>query len=128
MIGDTLQNFNVTWVEWLGGRDGVGHVRTCVGTVEHIGRRTILIRRPRGGLVVKRLSRDTMDAGRLSARATPDSRNELRAWLDDDEDADLAMKARFEAAKVRHAAEDAANAARRAARAASEANPDEIPF
>ena len=128
MIGDTLQDFHITWVEWLGGRDGHGHVRTCVGTVEHVGRRTILIRRPRGGLVVKRMTMAIMDAGRLSARAVPDGYNELRRWWEHDEDADLAMRARFAGAKVRRATEEAARAAQQAAWAASAADSDEIPF
>ena len=128
MIGDTLQGFHITWVEWLGGRDGHGHVRTCIGTVEHVGRRTILIRRPRGGLVVKRMTTATMDAGRLSARAVPDGYNELRRWWEHDEDADLAMRARFAAAKVQHAAEQATNATRHAAWVASAADSDDVPF
>ena len=126
MIGDTLEGFHISWVDWLGGRDGVGHVRTCIGTVEHVGRRTILIRRPRGGLVVKRMTMATMDAGRLSARAVPDGYNELRRWWEHDEDEDRAMKARFAAAKVRRSAEEAASAARQAARVATD--DDEVPF
>lgn len=125
MIGDTLEGFHISWVDWLGGRDGVGHVRTCIGTVEHVGRRTILIRRPRGGLV-KRMTMATMDAGRLSARAVPDGYNELRRWWEHDEDEDRAMKARFAAAKVRRSAEEAASAARQAARVATD--DDEVPF
>ena len=127
MVGDTLQGCHITWVDWLGGRDGHGHVRTCVGVVEHIGRRTILIRRPRGGLVVKRMAMATMDAGRLSACAVQRGYNELRTWWEQDEEADRAMTARFADAKVRHAAENAANAARHAAWVAA-ADSDDVPF
>lgn len=129
MIGDTLDGFHLTWHEWMGGRDGSGRVRSCVGTCEHIGRRTVLIRRPRGGLVVRRISRDIIENGRVIATPTGTGRNVLRDWLEQDDAADRVRAAQVAEGRTRRAAQVAAHAAEQTARAAAYADdPDAIPF
>lgn len=112
MIGDTFSG-QIYWHDWLGGRDGGGHPRSCTGTVEHVGTGWVLIRRPRGGLRLKRLSRATLDGGRLCASSDV-TNNIFRAWLEHDEEARYAKRARFAAAKVRHESDRAADSAHRA--------------
>ncbi len=109
MVGDTFSG-RIHWHDWLGGRDGGGHPRSCTGIVEHVSIGWVLIRRPRGGLRLKRLSRNTLDGGRLCA-SNDATNNIFRAWLADDEDARCAKRDRFVAAKLRHEADDAAHRA-----------------
>ena len=130
MIGDRLASVQIEWRDWVGGRSGTNAPRTCIGTVEHVGQGWVLIRRPRGGLRLKRLAHETVLCGRISARREPGGENLLLAWLADDEAHKGARRELFRAAAQRHATERAAaDKAEATKRAAAEANGDDwIPF
>jgi hypothetical protein len=119
VIGDRLDGVRIEWREH---RFTESVRRGCVGAVEHIGPGWLLIRRPRGGLAMKRLRRATVEAGRLSAQRRPNGENLLLAWIADDEAARAASALRRAEARARHDAERAAQrAAEDAERAACEA-------
>lgn len=107
-VGDRYDGVHLAWRDWYGGAHPTSHGRACVGTIEHIGLGQVLIRRPRGSLLVKRMTMAICWDGRLSARHAPDTENLLHAWCAHDSRTRSARDHRTAAARQQRAQHEAA--------------------